>query len=635
MNLKKLFQQQPLERRFLIFLFGVLALVSASFLVFFYAFYHAQISEERTKTSQAVSLLLQSSLERAMLRRDLVGLQEIITDLGQQSGVEEVLILNPAGEVRFAANPMQLGSSGLSIMQEFCPNCAINDLPLEPTSRFFTMPNGQERLRTFHPVRNKPACLACHGDSREHPVNGILVVDYDASPIRQKGLLNIGMLLLAGSVALLFSAWAAWWFMQAYVLQPIQQLHQASLALAEGKLDRRVPIKPMTDEINNLGRTFNLMAEHLQANHLELKEREHFLQDLLDAVPDGVRVIDRNYRIVMANRAYLQQLGLESFAQLQQQPCYQVTHQLNQACPPSLRTCPLDCLHAEQTSLRFMETLRRADGSYLSTEVYAARLVVATLQGTEYWIVEAIRDLDQAVHYSHEQKLAALGELAAGVAHEIHNPLASVQIALQASDQVVDAVSEPEAVRELRDYLHLVGEQVEQCLDVTHRLMKLGSLASNHPELVEVNTVIKETLSLLRFEREQQAIQEQLELADSNPRILAADNDLRMIILNLVQNAFHAMPQGGTLKVRSLKQVGQIIIEIEDTGVGIDEAIIVRIFDPFFSRRQGKSGSGLGLTIARSLVKQHQGKIEVPVHQAGKTLFRVTFPDVDAPIDKD
>lgn len=629
MKLKEIFQQQPLERRFLVFLFSVLALVSASFLVFFYAFYQTQISEERTQTSETVSLLLKSSLERAMLRRDLVGLQEIINELGQQTSIESVLILNPKGEVRFAADPLQLGSSGLSIIQQFCPNCQIKDLPLEPVSRFFTTTDGKERLRSFHPVRNKPVCLTCHGDSREHPVNGILVVDYDASPIRQKGLMNIAMLILAGSVALAFSAGAAWWFMQRFVLRPVSQLHTASLALANGDLSTRVAAEPVPDEMNNLARTFNLMAERLQSSHLALQERERFLQDLLDAVPDGVRVIDRNYQIVMANQAYLQQVGLTNLNQLKQQTCYRITHKLDHPCPPSLRTCPLDCLNAEQDNLRFMETLQRIDGSYLSTEVYAARLVVDTNQGKENWIVESIRDLEKAVQYSHEQKLAALGQLAAGVAHEIHNPLASVQIALQASDQVLDAMPERTIVNELKDYLHLVDEQVEQCLDVTHRLMKLGSLASTHPELVEVNTVILETLSLLRFEREQQNIQERLELAEHNPRILAADNDLRMIVLNLVQNAFHAMPQGGLLTVRSFKQKNQVLIEVEDTGVGIDEAIIARIFDPFFSRRQGRSGSGLGLTITRALVKQHQGTIEVPVHQAGRTLFRLTFPDVD------
>jgi signal transduction histidine kinase len=289
----------------------------------------------------------------------------------------------------------------------------------------------------------------------------------------------------------------------------------------------------------------------------------------------------------------------------------------------------LATLSAEQPTLKFMETLHRADGSLLSTEVYAARLPVlagADLE-SECLVVESVRDLDNAVQYSHEQKLSSLGELAAGVAHEIHNPLASVRIALQASDQILD--TSQENVAELRDYLHLVDEQVEQCLGVTRRLMKLGALASGHPELVEVNSVIRETLSLLRFEREQRGIGEQLALDSSNPRILAADNDVRMIILNLAQNAFHAMPDGGLLRVITRKQGAKVEIRVEDSGTGIPDAILANIFDPFFSRRHDQRGTGLGLTIACTLAKQHGGQIQVAEHAVGNTAFVLHFPDAD------
>ena len=89
---------KSLSHRFIVFLFGVLAIVSVSFLLMFYYFYSAQIADERTQASQAVSLLLKSSLERAMLRRDLPGLHDIVRDLGQQEGIKEVMILNPTGE---------------------------------------------------------------------------------------------------------------------------------------------------------------------------------------------------------------------------------------------------------------------------------------------------------------------------------------------------------------------------------------------------------------------------------------------------------------------------------------------------------------------------------------------------------
>lgn len=615
---------QHLSRRFIVFLFGVLGLVSVCFLLMFYYFYNAQIADERTQASHSVSLLLKSSLEGAMLRRDLPGLRDIIGDLGRQDGVKEVMILNPAGEVRFASQPQRLGQTEASIIQQFCPNCTPASLPLEPV----TPNNGGELLRTFHPVRNKPECMQCHGSLASHPVNGILVVDYDAAPIREKGWVNILMLTGAGAVAVLFSAGAAWWFMRRYVLQPISSLDSASHALSQGNLAARVSVRGK-DEMANLANTFNHMAERLQHSHQVLQSREQFLQGLIDAVPDGVRVIDSYFQIVVANRAYAEQCGVSCAADLRQQYCYKITYQRDTPCPPSLRSCPLAMLSAEQPTLKFMETLQRADGSLLSTEVYAARLPVAAEAdlASECLVVESVRDLDKAVQYSHEQKLASLGELAAGVAHEIHNPLASVRIALQASDQILD--TSQENVTELKDYLHLVDEQVEQCLDVTHRLMKLGALASGHPELVEVNTVIRETLSLLRFEREQKGIGESLQLDSSNPRILAADNDLRMIILNLVQNAFHAMPEGGLLRVITRKQGAKVEIRVEDTGTGIPDEILAHIFDPFFSRRHDQRGTGLGLTITRTLVKQHGGQIQVAEHAAGKTAFVLHFPDAD------
>lgn len=615
-----------LRQRFTIFLVGILGLVSVCFLLMFYYFYNAQITDERTQASHAVSLLLQSSLERAMLRRDLPGLQEIVQDLGTQQGVAEVMILNPAGEVRFASHEKDLGKAGAEIIQQFCPDCTAEQLPVEPVTHFITPESGQELLRTFQPVHNKPQCMECHGSPEVSPVNGILVVDYEAAPIRAKGLMSVLVLLSAGMVAVLFCGWAAWWFMQRYVLQPVSELDRASQRLSQGDLQTRVNVYGH-DEMANLASAFNHMVARVQHGHNVLKSRERFLQGLIDAVPDGVRVIDPFYHIVVANEAYAEQVKAPSVSALRQQYCYKVTYQRDTPCPPSMRHCPLHALNADKPTLKYMETLQRSDGSSLMTEVYAARLLVDEAEG-EYMVVESVRDLEKVVQYSHEQKLSSLGELAAGVAHEIHNPLASVRIALQASADILDTPEHGDS--ELSDYLQLVDEKVEQCLDVTHRLMKLGSLASGHPELVEVNTVITETLSLLRFEREQVGVTECLNLADSNPRILAADNDLRMIILNLAQNAFHAMPEGGELTLSTFIEDAQVHIQVEDTGTGIPDDVLPYIFDPFFSRRGERRGSGLGLTITRSLVTQHGGHIQVKEHALGHTVFVLQFPDADA-----
>ena len=208
-------------------------------------------------------------------------------------------------------------------------------------------------------------------------------------------------------------------------------------------------------------------------------------------------------------------------------------------------------------------------------------------------IVEAIRDLSQQIEFSHEQKLAGLGELAAGVAHEIRNPLASVRIALQASlrslaDSQIDS-------DELKDYLSVVDQKLDNCLDVTDRLLKLSALSGQHTELVELNRAISDTVSLLRYEGEQQNVSIQFDLAPEQPRLLANDSDVRMIVLNLAQNAFHAMPQGGNLRVASRCQQQSIELIIEDNGSGIPAEVFPYIFDPFYSARADKNkGTGTG-----------------------------------------
>ncbi len=639
MNFASHYGNPSLSHRFILFLFSVLGLVSACFLLMFYYFYNTQLADERRHTSQSVNLLFESSLKRAMLRRDLAGLHNIVHDLGQQQGIQDVLILNPDGEVRFSAQQARLGSSEINIIKQFHPTYPQDHLAEAQSTTLFVKSNsGQELLRAFHPIHNQAECASCHGSPANNPVNGILVIDYDASAIRQKGWTNILMLIIAGAIAVFFSALAAWWFMRRYVLQPVKQLDQASKDLSQGKLTGRVSLQG-SDEIANLGKTFNIMAERLQFSQAELQSREQFLQGLIDGIPDGVRVIDRHHRIIAANQAYAKLCGVDTPTKLHQKYCYELTYQRQTPCLTDLHTCPLQALNSKRPTLKFYETLRRNNGDKIATEVYAARLIVteAELQ-RESLVVESVRDLQEIVQYSHEQKLASLGELAAGVAHEIHNPLASIRIALQASDQLLEEkvleaqgqLTTNKHKREIKEYLQLVDEKVEHCLDVTRRLMKLGSLGSSHPELVEVNTAIEETLSLLRFEREMRNIKLQLDLARSNPRILAADNDVRMMILNLSQNAFHAMTSGDTLSIRTWQERGYVMISVTDTGSGIDANILDYVFEPFFSRRKDTPGSGLGLTIVRSLATQHNGSISIVSHLPGKTTFVLSFLDIDA-----
>jgi signal transduction histidine kinase len=258
----------------------------------------------------------------------------------------------------------------------------------------------------------------------------------------------------------------------------------------------------------------------------------------------------------------------------------------------------------------------------MDVEIYAAPLRTVVDGRQQTMVVESIRDLSKQINYSHEQKLSELGKLATGVAHEIHNPLASVRLALHGLRQSIGDL-DPEIV----EYLELVDAEVDKCVSVTERLLRLGMSPSEVPELIDITTIVSDTLSLVRWEAETNNVALTVEL-QPGLRTLASDSELRMVVLNLAQNAFHAMPQGGRLAVTSRSRHPWIEIEFSDSGIGIEAERLARIFDPFYSRRaDGAKGTGLGLSIVRTIVENYGGSIQVQSEPGQGSVFTVRLPD--------
>jgi signal transduction histidine kinase len=132
---------------------------------------------------------------------------------------------------------------------------------------------------------------------------------------------------------------------------------------------------------------------------------------------------------------------------------------------------------------------------------------------------------------------------------------------------------------------------------------------------------------LLEFDAQSRNIRQQIDVCAARLRVLADEAEIRMIFLNLVQNAHHAMPDGGTLVARISEADGQALVEIADTGIGMDSEHVARIFDPFFSRRaDGVAGTGLGLTIVKNFVERMAGEIRVESTPGRGTRFLIRLP---------
>jgi len=217
------------------------------------------------------------------------------------------------------------------------------------------------------------------------------------------------------------------------------------------------------------------------------------------------------------------------------------------------------------------------------------------------------------------EKLAALGQLAAGFAHEIRNPLTSINILIHSMRE------KPPSGDSYKEDFKVIEEEIHRINEIVDQFLRFAKPAPPLLEKTEVSSIFEETLQLLRPQIEKQLIVVEKEFQPL-PIILIDREQMKQAILNLLLNAIQAMPGGGhlTLKGQNSEDGQWIHLSIQDSGVGIPGEDMNKLFDPFFSTKEG--GIGLGLSIAHRIIDQHHGKIEVESTPGEGTLFTVWLP---------
>lgn len=232
--------------------------------------------------------------------------------------------------------------------------------------------------------------------------------------------------------------------------------------------------------------------------------------------------------------------------------------------------------------------------------------------------IEQLRNLNEQLVRA--EKLAAMGTLAAGVAHEVNNPLASISSLIQmmqAKQNLDEATTEK---------LKLIATQITRISQVTRDMMGFARVRPAAKSFVPVNEIIETSLRLASFDESFQKLRVDRILAQDLPLISADADQLQQVFLNLLLNARDAMPTGGELLVRTSYHRSQIKIEIGDTGSGIAEKDLKKIFDPFYTTKPAGAGTGLGLAVCYGVITAHQGKIKVAQNDASGTVFSITLP---------
>jgi len=263
-------------------------------------------------------------------------------------------------------------------------------------------------------------------------------------------------------------------------------------------------------------------------------------------------------------------------------------------------------------------------------------MIVAGTVLTSRWITNALARVEEEKAKSEDlavqsNKMAALGKMAAGIAHEINNPLQVMKELTGSMNDILEfsTVIEDKDLEEIRAYIKKVDRQLDRCRDITHKMLRFGRRMEPWQEFCDVNFVLAEAVGFLADEAKHRDIMIQTDYGEGLPRITTDVAQLQQAFLNIIDNAIDAIGRSGAITIGTSlekRDNAQVIIRMSDTGCGIAKETLPRIFDPFYTTKGPKEGVGLGLSVSYRIIEQLNGKIEVESEKGKGTTFTIRLP---------
>ena len=359
----------------------------------------------------------------------------------------------------------------------------------------------------------------------------------------------------------------------------------------------------------------------------QLKEAHDFINKIIQSSPNSITATDMKGNILIWNRAAEETIGYKAA---------DVIGKMN-----------IQKIYPDEMARKVMQMLRkpeqggvgrlnahpmvymRQDGTVIEGTLSAA--IIYDSSGNEIATVGSFVDLkerlemERALRRTQEQllqseKLAAMGRLTSQIAHELNNPLYGIMNTLE----LLKTEISPESKR--RKILEMALSETVRLSELLRKMLSFSKPDQEEKQAVDLNTVLDEILLLHEKQLQENDIKIKMSFAETLPHINASKDQLRQVFLNLVANARDAMPDGGTLSVRTEADKENVKIEISDTGIGIKEEHIKKIFDSFFTTKDTVKGVGLGLSVCYGFIKDHGGDIKVKSNVGEGTTFSIAFP---------
>jgi PAS domain S-box-containing protein len=346
------------------------------------------------------------------------------------------------------------------------------------------------------------------------------------------------------------------------------------------------------------------LEEKVRTRTEELSSEKEKLDTIVGAMGSGIVLFDKQGIIQWANHMIREMAGKDVVGMSCEQLCAECDIAGAYSSPDRIETVIMTNLFG------------RADRYF--------QVITAPVKGEDgdvHGHIRLIQDVTEMKRLeeqmSNSEKLASIGRLAAGIAHEIGNPLTSIF-------SFVQILREVEQDEFKKDSLNTIYFHINRISEILKQLSGFTKMPISEPRVCKVNDIIDTSLNLIQYDKKAREISVVRELSPEMPAVSCDSNQLSQVFVNLILNAVDAMPQGGTLTVRSAVKEAAVVIEFEDTGSGISKENLTKIFDPFYTTKE--KGTGLGLAVSYNIVKKMNGTLTVESEPNKGTTFTITMP---------
>ena len=365
--------------------------------------------------------------------------------------------------------------------------------------------------------------------------------------------------------------------------------------------------------------------EELKDSNRKLEEKRQEVEAILDAIVDVLIVLSDDLRILSVNNVYHQ---LFSDPDPEGKFCHQVFHRHDQPCAQ----CPVLSSLQKRAVCRG-QGIKSARDMNRSFDLVASPMSQGVGEPSKVLLFmrDVTREKEYQVQFMQAEKMATVGVLAAGVAHEINNPLTSI---LGFSDGLrrrlpgLESKVDPETLEDMHEYVQTIRQEGERCQEIVQNLLTFSRPKNSPFGQVDLHRLVVDCLKIIHYRLKKcPLVNVQMDIDSQVPFIQGDEAQLKQVVLNLLTNALDALSGQGILRIRITKEPESMVsLEVEDTGPGISSEYQERVFDPFFTTKPVGEGTGIGLSTCYNIVQAHSGRIYVCSEPELGTSFRILLP---------